>query len=56
MPYAIKRREEDERWVRDPDRSANDARRYGPREDRMTFAKREEATMAALGFEEVIPE
>ena len=56
MPYAIKRREEEERWVSDPDRSANDARRYGPREDRMTFTKREEATMAALGFEEVIPE
>lgn len=50
--FSIKRRD-DERWVRDPDRHPNDPKRYGARDDRMTFKTREEATMLALGFEEV---
>lgn len=50
------KRTEDDRWVRDPDRNANDPRRYGPKEDRMNFQTREEAAMLALGFEEVVPE
>lgn len=55
--FAIKRREEeDPRWVRDPDRGANDPRRYGTRDDKKTFTTREEATMAAFGFEEVVAE
>lgn len=53
--FSIKRTEDD-RWVLDPDRNANDPRRYGPQDDRMTFATREQAAMLALGFEEVVPE